>query len=295
MENGGKLKKPLTKEDTPKCEEDPLQIPQSQPPQNQVHVHRTVKSVQTSVQSVQTMTRVYEAPLDHAGPSRVASHMLTNIPPQIVSSQSHMPKFLTSHILISTPTQTPSSHSRHILQNSQLGAPQIHASSAKLQTSHVLSAPLHNSQMIPPQVPTSKHHSHILTSPPPPNSQVPTSHVSVQKNPTSHILSSSQIATVKIPTSQIITSPPPTSQMAPQLLTPHILTSPPPHVTPSPTHILPSPPVYQTQTVPYSHANVHSMQFTHNNINDATFRQHQVDLLRNAGLYADTREHCTTE
>uniref|UniRef100_A0A1B6EF13 BTB domain-containing protein n=1 Tax=Clastoptera arizonana TaxID=38151 RepID=A0A1B6EF13_9HEMI len=77
---------------------------------------------------------------------------------------------------------------------------------------------------------------------------------------------------------------------------------------PPPTHILspppPPPPIYQTthhatappMSVPgpsttlcdtlHTFVPTHSLQFTHDNV----FRQHQTELLRGAGLYADTRD-----
>lgn len=95
--------------------------------------------------------------------------------------------------------------------------------------------------------------------------------------PTQLVIPSSQLTQQ---TTQLIAS---TSQV-----TPHLLTSPPLYHSgsqcdPYTTHT-------HTQTHTQTHTHTH-LQFTHDNV----FRQHQTELLRGAGLYADTREHCTTE
>lgn len=65
-------------------------------------------------------------------------------------------------------------------------------------------------------------------------------------------------------------------------------------------HLLTAPPLYHnsTQCDPYTHTQTHTQTHTHTHLqftHDNVFRQHQTELLRGAGLYADTREHCTTE
>lgn len=81
---------------------------------------------------------------------------------------------------------------------------------------------------------------------------------------------------------------------------PHMLTSPPPpplamyqtpHHNPTPQMPGPGPSTTLCDTMHTTFVPTHSLQFTHDNV----FRQHQTELLRGAGLYADTRDHCHNE